>query len=175
MKPAQVDELEFDLKTKPGKGSAKATSLVETAIQASQNEVAAESSGKSKSSKSKSNKDENVFQKQEENVALDVIEEATTTKKPKKTTTTTTRPDIVTTGSRYEEMMRSRHAEKEQYFGKDVFDRDGAKSADNRIVLLNDSVYKYVKPSLQTSIVYNRWDVHRIFLVFFFFILAGNL
>jgi hypothetical protein len=172
----QVDELEFDLKTKASKSSTKSSSLVEAALLASQNEVAAEAAAASgkKSSKSKtSSNDENVIQKEVEAVALDVIETATTTKKPKKSTTS----EALTTGSspqRYNnDLTMSRNAEKEQYFGKDVFE-SGTRSSENRIVLLNDSVYKYVKPSLQTSIVYHRWDVHRIFLVFFFFILAGE-
>lgn len=61
--------------------------------------------------------------------------------------------------------------EKTHYFDPDPLD-----SSKNRakIVYLNDSTLRLVKPSLQTSIVYHKNDVHKVFIVFLIFILAGE-
>ena len=57
------------------------------------------------------------------------------------------------------------------YFDKG--DLEAAKSK-NKVVYLNDSTLNLVKPSLQTSLVFHKDDVHKIFLVFLVFILAGE-
>lgn len=59
---------------------------------------------------------------------------------------------------------------KNYYFGPSPLESGKNK----KIILLNHSRFDLVKPSLQTSIVYMRNDVHKIFVVFLVFILLGE-
>ena len=61
--------------------------------------------------------------------------------------------------------------EKTHYFNPSALDNSRNK---NKIILLNHSVYDLVKPSLSTSVVYFKNDVHKIFIVFLIFILVGE-
>ena len=51
---------------------------------------------------------------------------------------------------------------------------DAAAGTDNKIIQLNGDVPLLVRPKLQTSIVYHKKDVERVFWIFLFFILAGE-
>lgn len=61
--------------------------------------------------------------------------------------------------------------EKIHYFDPEPLDSSKTRS---KIIYMNDSTLRLVKPSLQTSIVYHKSDVHKVFLVFLIFILAGE-
>ena len=156
---ANQDELEFELKTK-----ASTKAAVEKALSQVMNEIV--SGGKSSSGR---DREESAAEKA---VQSEIEQVVVTSKKPKKVTDSDRL--AATSAPRFTAEESSRKTiEKENYFGQDPFD-SGSKNRD-RIVLVNDSAWKLVKPSLQTSVVYHRWDVHRIFLVFLFFILAGKL
>jgi hypothetical protein len=106
----------------------------------------------------------------EENQEEDSVKTTTTTtrKIPKKIVVATSKtiPTTLTTQS-----LPQKQVEKTQYFDSSPLDSEKTR---NKIIFLNDSALKLVKPSLQTSIVYHRDDVHRIFVIFLIFILAGE-
>ena len=68
-------------------------------------------------------------------------------------------------------LLNDKPTVKQNYF--DLSSLDSAKYKGKK-VFLNDSELKLIKPSLKTSIVYEKQDVNHIFLVFLFFILAGE-
>lgn len=69
------------------------------------------------------------------------------------------------------DLLNSRPSQKQNYFDSSPLDSSRVKG---KIVYLNNTALKLIKPSLKTSIVYQKSDVDRIFLVFLFFILAGE-
>ncbi len=60
---------------------------------------------------------------------------------------------------------------KQNFFDSSSLD---SKKLTGRIVYLNNSAFKFVKPQLKTSIVYEKEDVTHIFIVFLIFILVGE-
>ncbi|RNA05048.1 Major facilitator superfamily domain-containing 6 [Brachionus plicatilis] len=61
--------------------------------------------------------------------------------------------------------------QKTHYFDPEPLDSSKKRS---KIIYMNDSSMRLVKPSLETSIVYHKSDVNKVFLVFLIFILAGE-
>lgn len=61
--------------------------------------------------------------------------------------------------------------EKTHYFDSDPLDTTKNRT---KTIYVNESTLRLVKPSLQTSIVYHKNDVHKVFIVFLVFILAGE-
>ena len=59
---------------------------------------------------------------------------------------------------------------------KNYFDKGDLESAKSKgkIVFLNEPDMNLIKPQVESSVVYHRDDVQRIFMIFLFFILAGE-
>ena len=107
--------------------------------------------------------DENQKEQEDETI------KTTTTRKIPKKIVVATSTTISTTSTT--QPPPQKQVEKTQYFDSSPLDSEKTR---NKIIFLNDSALKLVKPSLQTSIVYHRDDVHRIFIIFLIFILAGE-
>jgi hypothetical protein len=82
-----------------------------------------------------------------------------------------TSPKIMTFSQSMQPYVVPVMPEKSNYFDSSPLESSKAR---NRIIYLNNSALDLVKPKLQTSIVYHRDDVERIFLIFLVFILAGS-
>jgi hypothetical protein len=95
------------------------------------------------------------------NEVIEVTTHKNTVNKPKQTTSEPPKTEI--------NQNPNKPVEKTHFFHSASLEKNK-----NKIIFLNESAMDLVKPSLETSVVYFKNDVHKIFIVFLIFILAGE-